>query len=78
MTEAAIKKAGSFDNEKLRETLATLDVMTMFGRYKVDARGMNSHEGITFQILKGQRKVVWPEKWAETKAELPMPEWSKR
>jgi branched-chain amino acid transport system substrate-binding protein len=77
-TEAALKKAGSFDNEKLREALATIDVMTVFGRYKVDAKGMNSNEGLTFQILKGQRRVVWPEKWAETKPELPMPEWSKR
>jgi branched-chain amino acid transport system substrate-binding protein len=78
VTEAAVKKAGSFDQEKLREALATLDITTMFGRYKVDARGMNAHEGITFQILRGQRKVVWPEKYAETKAELPIPEWSKR
>jgi branched-chain amino acid transport system substrate-binding protein len=78
VTEAALKKAGSFDPEKLREALATIDVTNMYGRYKVDARGMNSHEGITFQILRGQRKVVWPAKWAETKAELPMPDWSKR
>jgi branched-chain amino acid transport system substrate-binding protein len=78
VTEAALKKAGSFDHEKLREALATIDVQTVFGHYKVDARGMNSHEGLTFQILKGHRRVVWPEKWAETKAELPMPEWSKR
>jgi len=78
VTEAAVKKAGSFDSEKLREALAALDITTTFGRYKVDAKGMNSHEGITFQILRGQRKVVWPEKYAETKAELPMPEWSKR
>jgi branched-chain amino acid transport system substrate-binding protein len=78
VTEAAIKKAGSFESEKLREALATIEVNTAFGRYKVDAKGMNSHEGITFQILRGQRKVVWPDKWAETKAELPMPEWSKR
>jgi branched-chain amino acid transport system substrate-binding protein len=78
VTEAAIKKTGSFDSEKIREAMATLDMTTMFGRYKVDAKGMNSHEGITFQILRGQRKVVYPEKYAETKAELPMPEWSKR
>jgi branched-chain amino acid transport system substrate-binding protein len=78
VTEAALKKTGSFDNEKLREALATIDVQTIFGRYKVDAKGMNSHEGLTFQILRGQRRVVWPEKWAETKAELPTPEWSKR
>jgi branched-chain amino acid transport system substrate-binding protein len=78
VTEAAIKKAGSFDKEKLREALASIEVHSIFGRYKVDAKGMNDHEGVTFQILKGQRRVVWPEKWAETKAELPMPEWSKR
>jgi branched-chain amino acid transport system substrate-binding protein len=78
VTEAALKKAGSFDQEKLREALATIEVQTIYGRYKVDAKGMNSHEGLTFQILKGQRRVVWPEKWAETKPELPMPEWSKR
>jgi len=78
VTEAAVKKAGGFDGEKLREALATIDMQTIFGRYKVDAKGMNSHEGLTFQILKGKRRVVWPEKWAETKPELPMPEWSKR
>jgi len=78
VTEAALKTVGSFDNEKLRDALATIDVNTVFGHYKVDARGMNSHEGLTFQILHGQRRVVFPEKWAETKAELPMPEWGKR
>jgi branched-chain amino acid transport system substrate-binding protein len=78
VTEAAITKAGSFDKEKVREALASIEVDTVFGRYKVDAKGMNDHEGLTFQILKGARRVVWPEKWAETKAELPMPEWSKR
>jgi branched-chain amino acid transport system substrate-binding protein len=77
-TEAAIKKAGTFDGEKVREAMATISVETVFGHYKVDERGMNSHEGITFQILKGQRRIVWPEKFAETKPELPMPEWSKR
>jgi branched-chain amino acid transport system substrate-binding protein len=78
VTEAALKKAGSFEGEKLRDALASLETTSIYGRFKVDARGMNSHEGLTFQILKGQRKVVFPEKWAETKPELPMPDWSKR
>jgi branched-chain amino acid transport system substrate-binding protein len=78
VTEAALKKVGSFDNEKLRDALASIDHHSTFGRFKVDAKGLNSHEGLTFQILRGKRKVVWPEKWAETKAELPMPDWSKR
>jgi len=78
VTEAAIKKAGSFDNQKMRDALATIEVHTVLGRYKVNAKGMNEHEGLTFQILRGQRRIVWPEKWAETKAELPMPAWDKR
>jgi branched-chain amino acid transport system substrate-binding protein len=78
VTEAALKKVGSFDNEKLRDALASIEITTAFGRYKVDGKGMNDHEGLTFQILHGKRRVVWPQKWAETKAELPMPEWSKR
>jgi branched-chain amino acid transport system substrate-binding protein len=78
VTEAALKQAGSFDNEKLRDALASIEVTTVFGRYKVDAKGMNDHEGLTFQILDGKRRVVYPEKWAETKAKLPMPEWGKR
>jgi branched-chain amino acid transport system substrate-binding protein len=78
VTEAALKTTRSFDNEKLREALATIEVHSVFGRYKVDAKGMNNHEGLTFQILRGKRLVVWPDKWAQTKPELPMPEWSKR
>ena len=78
VTEAAIKKAGSFDHEKVRDALASIEVTTVFGRFKVNAKGMNEHEGITFQILDGQRRIVYPEKWAEKKAKLPMPQWSKR
>ena len=78
VTEAALKKAGSFDNEKLRDALASIEVATVFGRYKVDAKGMNDHEGLTFQILEGKRRVVYPEKWAEAKPTLPMPDWNKR
>src|SRR5262245_29844105 len=46
VTEAAIKKVGSFDNEKLRDARASIEVATVFGSYKVNAKGMNEHEGI--------------------------------
>jgi branched-chain amino acid transport system substrate-binding protein len=78
VTEAAVKKAGSFDGQKLRDILASIEVETVFGRYKVNANGMNENEGLTFQILQGKRRVVFPEKWAEAKALLPVPEWNKR
>jgi len=44
----------------------------------VDAKGMNRHDGLTFQILDGKGRIVYPEKYAETKAKLPTPEWGKR
>lgn len=77
-TEAALEKVGSFDNEKLRDALASIEVTTVFGRYKVNEKGMNDHEGLTFQILGGKRRIVYPEKWAETKAKLPVPHWDER
>ena len=78
VTEAAVKKAGTFDGQKLRDAFASIDMTTVFGHYKVNDKGMNEHEGLTFQILQGKRRIVYPEKWAETKAKLPMPEWNKR
>ncbi len=76
--EAAVKRAGSVDREKVRDALATVTVPTMFGIWKADATGMVQHEGLTFQILKGERMIVWPPNRAETKAILPMPPWSAR
>jgi branched-chain amino acid transport system substrate-binding protein len=76
--EAAVKKAGSFDREKVRDALATINVNTIYGSYHVDSKGMNQHDGLTFQILKGERKIVYPPDVAETKAILPMPKWSER
>ena len=76
--EAAVNKAQSFDKEKIREALANLDTMTVFGRYKVDERGLNSHEGMTFQIQDGKRRLVWPADKAEVDYKLPMPKWSER
>jgi branched-chain amino acid transport system substrate-binding protein len=76
--EAAVLEAGSFDNDKVRDALATIDVRTVIGKYKVNEIGLNSHEGLTFQIQNGKRKIVWPPHLAEVKAKLPMPKWSER
>jgi branched-chain amino acid transport system substrate-binding protein len=76
--EAAVKKVGSFDNEKVRDAIAGLELHTVMGKFKPNDKGLSDHEGLTFQILKGERRIVWPEKFAETKYELPMPAWDKR
>jgi branched-chain amino acid transport system substrate-binding protein len=76
--EVAVKEAGSFDREKIRDALANSKANTIMGEFRPDATGLDSHEGLTFQILNGQRMIVWPPHLAETKYKLPMPSWSKR
>ena len=76
--EAAVNKAGNFDGKNVRDALSTIKVRTIIGTFDVDDNGLNSHEGLTFQIQNGQRVIVWPEHLAQGKAKLPMPKWSER
>jgi branched-chain amino acid transport system substrate-binding protein len=75
---AAVQKAGTLDRQKVWKVLRDQKVDTIFGPWKVDETGLNGHEGLTFQILDGQRKIVWPKHLAETAYKLPMPAWKKR
>ena len=76
--EAAVNSVNSFDNEKVRDALASISVDTVIGLFKVNEQGLNSHEGLTFQIQDGKRVIIWPPKLAEGKPRLPMPAWDKR
>jgi branched-chain amino acid transport system substrate-binding protein len=77
--EAAVKKAGSTDKDKLREALATLDTVTAFGRFKVDATGKQiGKPGYWVQWLNGERHVVLPAEVATAKVAYPFRDWGKR
>ncbi len=76
--EAAVKDAGSFDPQKVRDALASIAVETVMGPWKADAQGLSIAEGLTFQIQKGNRMIVWPKHVAEAKYILPMPRWDER
>ncbi len=71
---AAVKEAGSFDPEKIREALASITVQAVRGRWKANGQGLSSIEPITIQIQNGKRVILWPEHMAEAKI-LPMPKW---
>ncbi len=78
--EDAVKHAGSFDQERLRETLATLTTETVLGGYKLDAASgeqLGARPAL-LQILKGQREVVWPDALATAMWQLPYPGWRQR
>ena len=77
ITEAAVKNAGSFDPEKIREALASITVETIRGTYKADKQGMSHMQPLAIQIQNGKHVVVWPPHKSEAKF-LPMPKWEER
>ena len=78
--EEAVKKAGSLDQEKLRDTLSKLETETAFGPYKVDPQTGEqvAAKAVIVEILGGKREVIWPEKYKTAKTVLPYPAWDKR
>ncbi|MBI3988171.1 MAG: ABC transporter substrate-binding protein [candidate division NC10 bacterium] len=77
--EAAVTKVGSLDREKIRDALAGLDMVTVFGRYKVDQDGLAiGHDVFLIQWQQGKREIVWPERYATAKLVYPIPPWNAR
>ncbi len=76
----AVRRASSFDQEKLRATLARFEIDTVLGRYKVDAAS-GEQTGIrpaVAQIQRGRPEVVWPNALQTAQPLLPFPQWSER
>ena len=72
----AVEKTGSLDQEKLRQAILSMDVMTPFGRFKVSPAGDQvGHLTVLVQVLNGDRVVVWPSDAAVQKIVLPFPGW---
>jgi len=78
--EAAVKKAGSIDNEKVREVITTLKIGSVMGQHEVDpATYMQiGVRGLVVQVQNGKRQVVWPEEYRTAEPKLPIPAWDKR
>ncbi len=68
----AFERAGSLDQAKVRDALATTDMQTFYGNIKFDKTGKNiAKPMVLFQVQDGQLKVVAPTKWAEAKVVYP-------
>jgi branched-chain amino acid transport system substrate-binding protein len=78
--EAAVKKAGSVETEKVREALTTLKLSTVMGKHEVDpATYMQiGVRGLVVQVQNGKREVVWPDDYKTADPKLPIPAWDKR
>jgi branched-chain amino acid transport system substrate-binding protein len=68
----AIEEAGSIDQEKIRDALATLDTVTVYGDYRVDDTGAQvAKPSYLIQWQNGKRVIVWPFDVAEADYILP-------
>ena len=71
----ALEKAGSLDPQKVRDAIATTDMMSFYGPVRFDARGANIAKGMAvMQLQNGQPMVVYPPQSATAKALYPMPD----
>jgi branched-chain amino acid transport system substrate-binding protein len=76
--EEAVRRAASFDQEKLREALLALETETLLGAYKVDRAGAQlAAQPLLLQVQRGRREIVWPEALATAKWQ-PYPAWDAR
>src|SRR5215472_4857655 len=77
--QRAIERADSLDPEKVRDALASLDVVTFFGRIKFDEHGQNASKTVVIeQIQDGKLATVWPATVAASSPMYPTPAWSTR
>ncbi len=77
--EAAAKRAGSMERERLRKALFELDTTTIFGRFKVDGVGRQiGKSAYVVQWLEGERVPVLPTEVTTGKIIYPFKSWNKR
>jgi branched-chain amino acid transport system substrate-binding protein len=73
----AIEKAGTLDNEKIRQVLLTEEFMTIIGKVKYNEQGINVYNVVYMgQVQNGKLEVVWPQELATAKIWYPKPEWA--
>ena len=75
----AVERAGSLDQEKLRQALSGLEAGTVLGTYRVAATGEQiGMKPAVIQILRGHREVLWPAELRGKAALQPYVDWKER
>jgi branched-chain amino acid transport system substrate-binding protein len=74
LLEAAAARAGTLEQEKLREALGALETHTVLGAYKVDRNGVQqAAQPLLLQVQRGRREIVWPAALATAKLQPYLP-----
>lgn len=77
---AAVRTAGTLDQERLRVALAELELATVLGDYRVAPENgvQTGFKPAVAQIRKGRPEVVWPPALETARPLLPYPQWDER
>ncbi|MBI3089332.1 MAG: amino acid ABC transporter substrate-binding protein [Candidatus Tectomicrobia bacterium] len=71
--EEAVRRAGSLDQEKIRQQLVSMKLETPFGKYGVNADGLQmEHESILIQWQNGKKEIIWPAPLASAQVRIPL------
>lgn len=69
--QLAIEKAGTLDRKKVRDTLASMDVVTFWGQVRFGSNGqIDSLKPPVFQIQNGTQVVIYPPEIAQAKLQV--------
>ncbi len=75
----ALRRANTFNTEKVRDAIAATEMETFYGNVKFDETGKNVVKPMVLrQIQNGEYTVVAPTRWASGKLIHPRPKWSER
>ncbi|MEM3831735.1 MAG: amino acid ABC transporter substrate-binding protein [Sulfolobales archaeon] len=76
----AIESAQSLDQDAVREAFNRMDIMTFFGRFKIDpATGYQiGHSMVLGQWQNGKKVIIWPLEAATSKYYYPIPTWEEK
>jgi branched-chain amino acid transport system substrate-binding protein len=70
--EAAVRLAGSLDKDQVREQLGEMKFRSLLGHYRVDEAGKQiANKTTVLQWQDGRRRLILPERIAESPARLP-------
>lgn len=76
--KAAIENAGTLDPEAVRDAIANIDVVTIYGPVSFQENGQIGGGTVAIQIQDGNVVAVYPESVAEASPRYPMPTWEER
>ena len=69
-----LRRAGSLEDKPLLEAAHTLDLTTLFGRFRLDRTTGRQvgHQTLLIQWQDGRKRVIWPEEHAEAELRYPL------